>query len=410
MTEKAHQLPLQGIRIVDFGQMWAGPHVTQWLAVMGAEVIKIETNQKWDQMRQAGMRRADWKGTPNEGTAFASLNYNKMSFTINMKHPRSVELMKDLIRMSDVVTENFGGEVLDRWGIGYSEMKKIKPDIILYAGSGYGRTGPYVGRPSYAEIIEAFDGSSSVNGYPGGEPNTVGVAPWTDGTQSMHGAYSILAALYHRSKTGEGQYIDAAMIQASANFLGELVMDQIMNGRSGSLVGNRDNYMAPHGCYRCRGEYNWVAIAVSSDSEWDAFCHAIGDPAWTHDKKFADQLSRWKNQDELDRHVTEWTRQHDDYEAMRILQEAGIPAGASLSPDTLVEDPHLKERGFFIETDHPVMGKLRFANVPWKLNNKTIENHRYAPLLGEHNEYVLGELLGLPPEEIAGLIEEKVIY
>ncbi|MFC2012198.1 CaiB/BaiF CoA transferase family protein [Chloroflexota bacterium] len=410
MSEETQKLPLEAIRVIDFGQMWAGPHVTQWLAVMGAEVIKIETNLKWDQMRQAGTRRPDWRGTPNEGSAFASLNFNKKSFTINMNQSRAKELMKELVKISDVVTENFGGPVLERWGLGYSELKKLKPDIILYSGSGYGRTGPYRERPSYAEIIEAFDGSTSVNGYPGGEPNTVGVAPWTDGTQSMHGAFAILAALYHRSRTREGQYIDAAMIQASANFLGELIMDYIINGRTGERLGNRDNNMAPHGCYRCQGEYNWVVIAVSGEEEWEAFCHAIGDPDWTKLEKFGNELSRWKNQDELDVLVEEWTRQRDNYEAMQILQKAGIAAGMTLSPKDLVEDPHLKERRFFIETDHPVMGKLRFAGLPWRLNNKPRENYQYAPLLGEHNEYVLGELLGLSREEIIRLIEEKIIY
>jgi benzylsuccinate CoA-transferase BbsF subunit len=404
------KLPLEGIRIMDFGQMWAGPHVTEWLAVMGAEVIKIETRVRLDFMRMVGTPPGLRDKAPNAGSAFACLNFGKKSITLNMNQPKALELARKLVKLCDVVAENFGGPVLERWGLGYSELKKLKPDIILYSGSGYGRTGPHKERPSYAEIVEAFDGSTSVNGYPGGGPNTVGVAPWTDGTQAMHGAFAILAALYHRSKTGEGQYIDAAMIEGSANFLGELVMDYIMNGRIGERIGNRDKVMAPHGCYHCQGEDEWVAIAVSNDEEWKAFCNAIGNPEWTKKKKFSDELGRWKNQDELDKYVEEWTRKHHHYEAMEILQRAGVTAGASLSVQGLAEDVHLKEREFFIETEHPVMGKLRLAGLPWRLSNAPKGNYHYAPLLGEHNDYVFGELLGLSQEEITQLVAEKVLH
>ncbi len=404
------KLPLEGIRIMDFGQMWAGPHVTQWLVVMGAEVIKIETNLRLDFMRMVGTPPALRDKAPNAGSAFACLNYSKKSITLNMNQPRARELARELVKITDIVSENFGGPVLERWGLGYPELKKIKHDIILYSGSGYGRSGPHKERPSYAEIVEAFDGSTSVNGYPGGEPNTVGVSPWTDATQAMHGAFAILAALYYRSKTGEGQYIDAAMIEGSCNFLGELVMDYVINGRTGELIGNRDKVMAPHGCYHCLGEDEWVAIAVGNDEEWKSFCRAIGSPAWTKKEEFNDELSRWNNQDELDRYVEEWTSKHQKYEVMEILQKAGVAAGVSLSVQGVAEDVHLKERGFFIETKHPVMGRLPYASLPWRLSNTPKGHYHYAPLLGEHNEYVFSKLLGLSKEEINQLVEEKVIH
>jgi len=259
------------------------------------------------------------------------------------------------------------------------------------------------------EIVEAFDGSSYVNGYPGGDPNTVGVAPWMDAGQAMHGAFAILCALHHCEQTGEGQSIDAAMIEGSANFLAELIMDNVMNGRVGERMGNRDSVMAPHGCYRCQGEYAWVAIAVANDVEWHAFCKAIGDPEWTRRPEFGDQLSRWQNQDELDKHVEEWTRKHGSYEAMEMLQKAGVMAGASLGPKELVEDPHLKARGFFPENDHSVIGKLIYAGRPFRLSNAARGKYGPAPLLGEHNKYVLGGLLGMSDSEIAGLVTEKVL-
>ena len=370
------KLPLEGIRILDFGQMWAGPHVTEWLSVAGAEVIKIETSLKIDFMRNVGIPATVpmKERTPNHGSAFASLNYGKKSLTLNMNTLQAKDVFKKLVRISDVVAENFGGAVMDRWGVGYNDLKKIKPDIILYQGSGYGRTGPHSERPSYAEIVEAFDGSSYLNGYPGGEPNTVGVAPWMDAGQAMHGAFAIICALYHREQTGEGQQIDAAMIEGSANFLGEALMDTIMNDRVGERMGNRDNSMAPHGCYRCRGEYNWVAIAVSNDTEWEALCGAMGNPPWTTKPEFADQLKRLQNQDELDRHIGEWTKDQDAYHVTDVLQKAGVMAGPSLGPKELVEDPQLKDRGFFIENDHPVIGRLLYAGLPFRLIPSRFQN------------------------------------
>jgi benzylsuccinate CoA-transferase BbsF subunit len=408
---KMAKLPLQGIRVLDFGQMWAGPHVTEWLSVAGAEVIKIETSLRIDFMRNVGISSAvpPKERTPNHGSAFASLNYGKKSLTLNMNTQQARDIFKKVAMKSDVVAENFGGAILNRWGVGYDDLKKIKPDIILYQGSGYGRTGPFVERPAYAEIVEAFDGSSYMNGYPGGDPNTVGVAPWMDAGQAMHGAFAILCAIYHREQTGEGQQIDGAMIEGSANFLGEAIMEAIMNKRIGDRMGNRDAVMAPHGAYRCKGEYNWVAIAVSNDDEWTAMCKVMGDPAWTASPKFADQLSRWKNQDELDTHITAWTRNKNGYEIAAMLQKAGVMAGPTLSPKDLVEDPQIKARGFMVENDHPFLGHLSYAGIDFHLSNAPKGNYGPAPLLGQHNNYVLHDLLGYQQDEIDALVKAEVL-
>ena len=403
-------LPLEGIRVMDFGQMWAGPHLTQWLAVMGAEVIKVETHLRLDFMRMIGIPPGIERDNFNAGTAFASLNYGKKSITLNMNQPRALELARELVKISDIVTENFGGAILERWGLGYEELKKIKPGIIYYAGSGYGRSGPHRSRPSYAEIVEAYDGSTYLNGYPGVGPATVGVSPWTDATQAMHGAFAIMAALYHRNRTGEGQYIDAAMIEGSANFLGEIVMGYTMNGQLGERMGNRDKTLTPHGCYRCKGNDEWVAIAADGQEEWQAFVKAIGSPDWAEKEEFRNEQNRRQNQDELDKLVEQWTRQHRQYEVMEILQKAGVAAGASLNVKDLVSDPQLKARQFFVEMAHPVIGNITLAGLPWRHNGKIKGNYSCPPLLGEHNDYVFGELLGLSKKEIAKLEEEKVIF
>jgi benzylsuccinate CoA-transferase BbsF subunit len=377
---------------------------------MGAEVIKVETHLRLDFMRMIGIPPGLERNNFNAGTAFASLNYGKKSITLNMNQPKALELARRLVKKCDVVTENFSGAILERWGLGYEALKKIKPDIIYYAGSGYGRSGPHQSRPAYAEIVEAYDGSTYLNGYPGGEPATVGVSPWTDATQAMHGAFAIMAALYHRNRTGEGQYIDAAMIESSSNFLAEMVMGYTMNGVLGERLGNRDKIMAPHGCYRCRGNDEWVAIAVGSQAEWQAFVKAIGSPEWAAKEEFVDEISRRQNQDELDKGVEAWTRRYHQYEVMEILQKAGVAAGASLNVKDLVNDPQLKARRFFVEMEHPVIGNITLAGLPWKAGGKQKGNYSYPPLLGEHNDYVFGNLLGLTKEEIARLEEEKVIY
>jgi benzylsuccinate CoA-transferase BbsF subunit len=407
------KLPLAGIRILDFCQMWAGPHATEWLSVLGAETIKVETNIRIDYMRTVGAPPGKAGTGPNVGSAFASLNWGKKSIAVNMTTPRGQELIKKLIGLCDVVSENFGGGVMERWGLSYEEMKKIKPDIIYYFGSGYGRVGPYKERPAYAEIVDAFTGANYANGFPGGEPNVVGVSPWTDGAQAIHGAVSMMTALYHKRRTGEGQYIDAAMIEGHSNFLGELVMGYIINGTTGERMGNHDPAMAPHNSYPCKttkDEDEWIAIAVANQKEWEALCKVMGDPDWTKKDEFSDELSRWEHQEDLDKYMTEWTRQHGSYELTERLQKAGIAATPSFSTRQLTDDEHINARGFFRDPNHAVIGHKVLASLPIRFSSHKEMNYQTPPLLGEHNDYVFGELLGLSKAEIRKLTEEKVLY
>jgi crotonobetainyl-CoA:carnitine CoA-transferase CaiB-like acyl-CoA transferase len=407
------KLPLTGIRVLEFCQMWAGPHMTEWLSVMGAEVIKVETNPRIDYMRTVGAP-AGLAGTgPNVGSAFATLNWGKRSIALNMTSGKAQELATRLIKLCDVVAENFGGAVLDRWGLSYQELKKIKPEIIVYAGSGYGRSGPHKERPAYAEIVDAFVGATYANGYPGDEPAVVGVSPWTDAGQAVTSAFGILTALYHRLQSGEGQYIDAAMIEENANFLGEMVMGYTINGKIPERTGNRDAIMAPHGCYPCKttkDEAEWVAIAVADQKEWRSLCRLMGNPPWTRQPEFADELTRWHNQGALDEHLSGWTRTLGAYEAAARLQKAGIAASASLSTKQITHDPHLAERQFFIQTKHAVLGEVVLTGLPVRFDGAPEGNYETAPLLGEDNDYVFGELLGLTKQEIKQLTDDKVFY
>lgn len=403
------QLPLEGVRVTDFCHVWAGPHVTQWLSVMGADVLKIETTLRPDLTRSFFADGRTLMPGLNRSVDFAVLNYSKKSCTINMTLPQGRDLARQLVRLSDVVTENFGGPVMERWGLAYPRLKELKPDIIMYSGSGFGRTGPYSGFPAYAPIIDAFAGLMALNGYVGADPTPFGVGGWTDLTAAQHGAFAILAALYHRWLTGEGQYIDLSMTEVDCAFLADAIIDYTLNGRVSGPQGNRDVAMAPHGCYRCKGEDRWVAIAVSGDDEWRAFCQAIGEPQWVTDERFRSALARWQNQDELDRLVTDWTQEHTDREVTDILQSAGVSCGPSLSPQEVVQDPQLGERGFFVNIDQAEMGTLQLARLPWSLRDGPAGRYEHAPAIGEHNDYVLKGLLDLSDEEILRLQEEQVI-
>ncbi len=408
------KFPLEGIRVADFTQVWLGPHMGEWLAVMGAEVIKVESRVRLDFMREAnpyvnGEFDPKRRENPNIHHIFASLNLSKKSCTLNLRQPKGVELARKIISISDVVVDNFSPGVMDRMGLGYSALKQIKPDIIVLSASATGSEGPLSDIPGYANVMESWGGEYSITGYQGGPPDSNGNGGWTDLVAAQHGAFAILIALYHRNKTGQGQFIDLAMMDDVACRVPEAIMDYIMNGRVRRNRGNQDDFMAPHNCYPCQGEDKWVAIAVSNQEEWLALCQTMDNPEWCQQDRFADQFSRWQNQEELDRLLGEWTRKYTPYEVMRMLQRAGVAAGPSLDVDEVIKDPHLAERGLLLEVDQPEMVKT-WSSLPLKPTPTFRSNYQPAPQLGQHNDYVFGELLGMSKDEIARLVGEKVIF
>ena len=404
------QLPLANIRVLDFTQVRVGPQFTQWLAVMGAEVIRVETKT----------RPESFKMTNNPGNItapvkyrvgyFASLNYSKQSITINMKSPKSFEIIKDLLKHIDIVAENFRTGVMERWGMGYNDLKKINPGIILLSASGFGRTGPMKDEPAYAPVIDGFSGYSYVNGYPDGEPAEAGARGFSDSIAAYQGVFAVMAALYHRSKTGEGQFLDLSMSEADVALGPEAIIEYAVTGRVQQRLGNSDKHMAPHNIYRCLGEDNWIAIAVSNEKEWKGLCKAIGNPKWTKDNKFSDAAGRRTHKDELDALIETWTAKHDHYEAMKILQQAGVIAGASLKVEEFCSDPHIKERGFLIDIEYPDKSSIRRSALPFNLSGSGKGNYTHPPEAGENNRYVFGTIMGLSPEKIKELEKEQVIY
>ena len=400
---------LEGVRVADFSWVWAGPLATLLLSFMGAEIIKIESHTRVDQMRQGSITTGDSFSDFNASPIFNNANLNKKSVTINLKHPEGTELAKRIVAVSDLTIENMRPGVMDKLGLGYKDLVKVKPDIIMLSSSGFGSIGPYREYAGYAPIFAAFGGLAYLTGYEDGEPNTMsGVMDLRIGTAS---AFALLAALIHRQETGEGQYIDLSSSECISALVGSELLEYSMNKRSPYRCGNQDSIMAPHNCYRCKGDDKWVSIAVATDEEWQAMCHVMGDPAWANDEAFSTAYSRWQHRTQLDKLIGQWTINHTHYEVMELLQHAGVAAMPSLSAEEILSaDPHVKARGLINEVEHPVMGKKVVINPSWKHSETPAKIHKASPLLGEDNEQVFGDLLGMSKEEIAKLMEEKIIY
>ncbi len=396
--------PLKGIRIVALTWVWAGPWMGAVLADMGAEVIKIETNQRLDIQRVFLRKSADHGPNHNQ---FNFTNRGVKSCTLNLKQPEALKILKKLVKISDVVITNFAPRVLPGWGLDYVALKKVKPDIILVSLPGFGSTGPDKDYVSYASTIEAAGGLNTSFGYPGEGPALSGTYPG-DPIGSMYGVIGTLTALNYRKKTGKGQWVDIAQSEGVTTLIPEVMMEYVMNSRIRPRMGNRDEIMAPHGCYPCKGEDKWVAIALGSEEKWKALCRVMGNPEWSKDKKFSDQFNRWQNQDELNKLIITWTRNFTPYEVMHKLQKVGVSAGVCLNVPELIDDVHIKKRAVFIEQNHPAAGKTIVYRSPW--TSSLTATNPPAPCLGEHNGYVFKTLLGMSDSEIAGLTEEKVIY
>jgi len=404
-------LPLSGVTVADFSWVLAGPRCTSWLGAMGARVIKIEGPKRPDQYRSVAVFEAGKAGIDGSG-AFHPLNHTKLGCAIDFGHPKGLALAKRIVAISDVVVENFSHGVMERVGLGYEELRQLKPDVIMVSSSAMGKSGPDKHHVAYGTLIHAFAGLNSVTGYEGESAGTVG-GTFADPLTGTTMVLAVLAALWRRRRIlprKDGQLIDLSMVEATMMQLPELVMDYTANGRVAAPRGNDDGIAAPNDCYPCRGEHDWVAISVRSQEEWEAFCGALGRPAWCADPRFADQQSRFEHREALNRHVSEWTRTLSAAAATELLQAAGVAAFPPMVNYMLDADPHLAERGFWVEKEHPEVGAVRHPGIPWRMSGTPCEVWRAAPTLGQDNDYVFGELLGMSGRQIAELVEGKVIF
>lgn len=404
------RLPLTGIRIADLTMNWSGPYATEILAGLGAEVIKIESIQRPDIWRGAaaslGKAEKYWERSP----LWNAVNLDKYDITLDLNRPKGQEIFKRLVKISDVVAENYTPRVMENFGLTYPVLKEANPRIIMISMPALGSTGPWRNHPGFGISIEQMAGIPQLTGYPDGPPMMAMGGP-SDPIVAVNTAFAILTALKYRQRTGKGQRIDLSQVEALTCIIGDAIVDYAMNNRVQPKRGNRHPFMAPHGYYRCKGEDLWVLIAISSDEEWMAFCEAIGNPLWSQDKRFTDVLGRLQNQEDLDRLIEEWTIKHDHYEVMNTLQRVGVAAGAVLTSAELLEDAHLKERGFFQRIDRAEVGTHPYPipTAPMRFSRAPISISKPAPFLGEDNDYVYGQLLGMSKEEIQSLVDDHMI-
>ena len=410
-------LPLNNYRVIDLGSAWAGPMATQILADMGAQVIKVESRERMDGLRlgrpivgedAAGGDRGLW---PELQPVFHSLNRNKLGVTLNLKTGEGLSLAKELAARSDVVLDNYSPGVLQRLGLDYPVLRRIRPDIICVSMPAMGETGPLRDVLAYAPIIQALSGFMSLVGYQEDEP-LVGElqSPWSDAVSSIHASLAIAAALRHRNRTGEGQSIEVAQLEATASMLGEAILDYQMTGHVAGPRGNADIESAPHNNYPCAGDDKWVAIAVATEEEWQGFCRALGNPDWCADPRFAGKPGRMTHVRELDRYVAAWTAQLSVDDVVQILQADGVAAMGVMNIEDQFLDPHWQERRTYAEIEHPNVGTEWVYGVPWLLGDTPGGVRTSAPTLGQHNEFVFHQLLGLPIARLERLRSEKVIY
>ena len=406
MTE---QLPLEGIRVVDLAQVFAGPACTRILADLGADVIRFESASRMDVTRNLIITDNDgldhhW----HRASYFVVRNASKREMVLDLSKEEARAIMRKLIATADVVIESFTPRVMANFGLDYESLKAIKADIIMCSLSGYGQSGSMRDYAGYGMGLEPASGLSSITGYAGGPPMRSGLS-FTDPYSGFIGAGAVLTALAYRRRTGKGQYIDLSEQEAAIPIIGAALLEYQMTGRLHERNGDRSEWAAPQGCYRCAGDDRWAVISCSDDAEFERMARAMAHPEWLDDERFATVLARHDHHDELDAAITEWTSQRDHYDVMHTLQAAQVKAAAVLDGKEILFDPHFKARHHFDVIDQPMLGKRPVQrHLAAKFTRFEAKARRPAPTLGQHNDEVLREL-GYSDAEIAKLKESAII-
>ena len=399
---------LDGVRVLDLTNVLAGPVAGYQLALLGADVVKVEVPGTGDLARQLG---ADPELSRRRlGASFLAQNGGKRSVTVNLKSDGGRAVFRRLLETADVLLENFRPGVLERAGLGWDEVHKINPDLIMCSMPAQGATGPHREFIAYAPALTALSGFTYLTGYPESKPTAV--APgMIDLLSGAHAVIASLASLHHRDRTGEAQHIDLSQTEAAISMLDANVLEYFANGRVPERQGNQDRNAAPHGCYPCAGEDRWVVVACATDAEWQRLATAIGRPDLAGDAGLATRAGRAERAGDIDEAISAWTRERDAQEAMTVLQEAGVPAGAVQTVGDLLDlDAHLRERGYYETIEHPVMGTVRVDRAAERLQSTPNGlDGRSAPLLGQHDDEVFGEILGLSADEISALRDQQVV-
>jgi crotonobetainyl-CoA:carnitine CoA-transferase CaiB-like acyl-CoA transferase len=389
---------LSGLRVLDFTRVLAGPYATRILADFGAEVIKIQSK-----------KTASGAETNTSGY-FNTWNRNKRSVTLDMSYPEAREIFLKLTTISDAVIENFSPRVMSNWGLNYENLKAVRPDLIMVSVSGMGQTGPWRDYVAFGPTIQALSGLTYLSSFDENSPMGLGYA-YADVVAGLYAALAVLAALEYRDRDGTGQYIDLSEFEAVGALLGPALLDVLVNHKDILPQGNQPDYMlaAPYGCYKCSGTDRWCAIAVFNEDEWQALLKAMGNPEWAREKKFSTLSNRKKCSRELDELLGEWTIKHEAEEVVCLLQEAGVPAGVVQNAEDLSKDLHLMVRDYFVRLEHPVLGTTISDASPIRFTEGKTGHWKAAPFLGEDNQYVFEDLLGLKDGELSSYIERGIV-
>lgn len=413
---KMQRLPLDGIRIVDTSYVFAGPYAAGLLCDLGAEVIKIEGPSRPDLTRggQATVFPDDEREDDpwNRTSSFNLANRGKKSLVVDLARKEGRDVLVDLIKVSDVVLENFTPRVMRGWGLDYPNLKQLNPRIVMVSNTGYGHGGPYSSYPAQATTQEATHGLAAVTGYRGGNPSKAGqsfvdfLASWTCMT-------AILLGLRFRHRFGRGLWADVGMYQLGCFGVSEYMLDHIANAAPTERIGNRHRQYAPQGSYRCAGEDAWCTLSVRDDDEWRALCRVIERPELADDARYANEAARRAQHDAIDDIIGRWTATVSKLEAMERLQAAGVPAGAVLDGRDLNLDPQMNHRGLMEWVEFPEARKMgerrRIIGRPWHFSKEELRVRGPAPTFGQHNRHVLRDLLGYDDERIAALERDELI-
>jgi crotonobetainyl-CoA:carnitine CoA-transferase CaiB-like acyl-CoA transferase len=397
--------PLEGIRVADFGWIFAVPHATAWLGALGADVIRIETSGAPDLVRF--LTGTDGSIGANRSGVFHAINSSRRSLALNLAIPEAQEIARNIIRQSDFVTENFTVGNMAKYNLAYDDLVKIKPDIIMLSGTPLGQDGPFAHTVGFGPTTQAFAGLCHITGYLDSFPCGIG-GTWPDFAVGTGMVFFLLAALHHRDRTGQGQYLDLSMAEMVTTMMPEAMMDFLMNGRDQGAIGNRDESMAPHGVFPAAGDDNWIAIAIASDDEFAKLCEALEMPAMSSEPKFARLLGRLDNVEELEREIAARTRAHHRDDLVSKLRARGLAAGPVYSTPELMKDPVFSESSMLVNLKHGEVGERVVPGLPVQFSAIDLE-YRGAPMIGEHTDELMSELLGYSVAEIARLKEAKVL-
>jgi len=397
-----------GLKIADFAWVGVGSFPCTYLAAYGATVVRIESAKRPDPVRSSGPYKDGIPGV-NRGGFYNQAHINKYGFSLDLNQPKGRDVARRLIEWADVVTVAFTPGVMAKWELDYEDVKKFKPDIIYYSTCMMGQYGPYAALPGFGGLLTVMSGYASITGWPDRMPVLVPGAS-TDFMNIWLAIATIISALNYRRRTGKGQHLDLSQYEGAAHWFAPAILDYSLNEREMGRNGNRDPIAAPHGVYRCQGNDRWCAIAVFSDEDWQSFCRVIGNPDWTKEEKFATLLGRKKNEDALDRLVEEWTIGYTSDEVMKLMQSEGVAAGAVLNTEGTFNDPQLQHRQVYTEVNHPEIGvhhAYNFGSLT-SLSKVPFQVKMPSPCVGEHNEYVCTNFLGMSEEEFIQLMIDGV--